>query len=618
MQASNGSPVANPELAALCAGLETLDTPVILLDEAAQVVYFTRVAGQLLGLAASQVLGKNWTTIWAALNPTGVTLNNAPQRVNLEREGQSVPVRAWQRPLPRDKFVMIGFEDLSAEEAREHERLLILNKLQTQADDLFALYQITQFLSAAQGLDQLCASCLRELERITNADLACLYLTTISSALEPKVWHGLAVAPPAQMDSEATTSWFREVAGQREVLALPLLTEERLVGLALLGYAENSWRELRFLNTVAKEMGTAIQAMLARQALIAKEQNLEAIVTGTTDAIIQVGLDRLISDFNPAAERLTGYEALEVLNHPCAEVLRCTQGHGCGGDCIFEQVLVSGEPIPYAELVVSGRNGLRYVAASVAALKVNTSSAPAAAAILRDISRQKQIEQMKSDFTAMVSHQLRTPLALLRGYSDTLQHLELSAQEQQYCINGIADTTARLEAEVEQILDVSRIEAGRLVLDCKPTNLAKIIQQVINNLPHVLNRSRIEVRLPDELPLLKADGSHLEQVILNLLENALKYSPSGSPVLIQAESFGREVQVQVQDQGIGVPPEEGELLFNKFQRASNARQLQLPGTGLGLFICRNIVEAHGGRISLVSEVGKGTCLTFWIPIAEEV
>src|SRR5262249_29797280 len=152
------------------------------------------------------------------------------------------------------------------------------------------------------------------------------------------------------------------MAGPREVLALPLSTEERLVGLALLGYDETSHRELRFLNTVAKEMGTAIQAMLGRQALIAKEQNLEAIVTGTTDAIIQVGIDRLISDFNPAAERLTGYEAAEVLNRPCLEVLRCAEGSGCGGDCVFSQVLNSGEPIPYAELEIAGRNGLRQVA----------------------------------------------------------------------------------------------------------------------------------------------------------------------------------------------------------------------------------------------------------------
>lgn len=617
MQGSDNLAIENSQLAALCNGLETLGTPVLVLNETACIAYLTSAAARLLGLNAAQVLGKPFEAFWLSLNPAGVALSSEPQRVDLYRKGEFFPARAWRRPLAETKAVMVGFEDLSAEEAHEREMQLIFNKLQTQADDLFALYQITQFLGAAQGLDQLCSSCLRELERITNADLACLYLARLSPELEPKVWHGLATNPPVQPDSEAATAWFSGVAGSRQVLALPLSTEERLVGLALLGYDETSHRELRFLHTVAKEMGTAIQAMLGRQALIAKEQNLEAIVTGTTDAIIQVGVDSLISDFNPAAERLTGYEAAEVLNQPCLEVLRCAEGSGCGGDCVFAQVLSSGEPIPYAELEIAGRNGLRQVAASVAALKVNTPAAPAAAAILRDISRQKQIEQMKSDFTAMVSHQLRTPLALLRGYSDTLQHLELSIQEQQYCIRGIADTTIRLEALVAQILDVSRIEAGRLDLDCKPSPLAKIVEQAISNLPRTIDRSRIKIELPSDLPPINADKERLEQVILNLLENALKYSPSNGTVFIRAEQSGGQVQVQVRDEGIGVPSEERELLFKKFQRASNARELQLPGTGLGLFICRNIVEAHGGRINLVSEIGQGTSISFWIPTATE-
>jgi signal transduction histidine kinase len=402
------------------------------------------------------------------------------------------------------------------------------------------------------------------------------------------------------------------------VLCLPLLAEERQIGLVLLAYQENPSRELRFLNTVAKEMGTAIQAMIARQALIAKEQNLEAIITGTTDAVIQVGVGRLICDFNPAAERLTGYQATAVLNRSCNEVLHCaeTEGSGCGGSCIFATVINSGEPIPYTELLLAGPYGPTHVAASVAALQA-TSSTVAAVAILRDISKQKQIEQMKSDFTAMVSHELRTPLALLRGYSDTLRHLKLSEQEQQYCIGGIATTTTRLEQLVEQILDVSRIEAGRMVLEHETISLENIISQTLNSLLQPHERSRINIELAEGLPLIKADVLRLEQVLMNLLDNALKYSPAASQIVIRARRVGHEVQVEVCDEGIGVPLAEQAGLFNKFQRASNARQLQLPGTGLGLFICRSIIEAHGGRIKLTSEPGQGSCITLWLPKATE-
>jgi PAS domain S-box-containing protein len=607
-----------PSLAALCLGLETLDAPVSILDETGCIIYLTSAATRLLNLTTAQAVRKPWPAIWEGLSGKAAPLTPVPRRLTLDHLGQPIPVQAWLRPLAGAKEIMVGFEDLSGAEARERETLLIFDKLQAQADDLFALYQISQFLSTAQELDQLCTNCLQELERITNADLACLFLVSGPANLEAKAWHGLPGRPPDQPDEAAAGKWFEGYAAQHEILTLPLLAEERPIGLILLGYRETSRRELRFLNTVAKEMGTAIWAMTARQVLIAKEQNLEAIVTGTTDAIIQVGVDRLICDFNPAAERLTGYAAVDVLNQPCAGVLRCADGSGCGGNCIFAQVLQSDEPIAYTELVVAGRGGPQHVAASVAALKMNTPGGAGAVAILRDISKQKQIEQMKSDFTGMVSHQLRTPLALLRGYSETLQHLTLSEKEQLYCISGIAATTAQLQQLVEQILDVSRIEAGRMALDCEPVELSYIIRRVINSLPQPADQARIKADLTPGLPLLYADAPRLEQALLNLLDNALKYSSPEGQVIIRAKQTGRRVQIQVRDNGIGVPSAEIELLFNKFQRASNARHLQLPGTGLGLFISRTIIEAHGGSISLTSEPGKGTCITFWIPIGEEV
>lgn len=508
----------------------------------------------------------------------------------------------------------------TAQQARDRETLLIFSKLQAQADDLFALYQISQFLNKAQELDELCGDCLRELERITEADLACLYLVNSqNNQLQPQVWHGLPTSPSAQAESATARVWFQQyVPPSYQILELPLLAEERLIGLVLLGHNSVAPRESQFLNTVTKEMGTAIQAMIARQTLWAKEQNLEAIVNGTTDAIIQVDLDQHIRDFNPAAEQLTSYSATEVLGQPCSQILSCTIDSGCGGSCIFAKVIKSGEPLPYLEMKLATKYGPRTVAASVAALVEENRKIPhtqaAAVAILRDVTRQKQIEQMKSDFTAMVSHELRTPLALLRGYSDTLQHLKLSAQEQELCVMGIADTTNRLEHLVEQILDVSQIEAGRLVLNYTSVDLTKLIQHNVNSLPYSEQRERIKLELAPNLPLIQADSLRLEQVLSNLLDNALKYSPSPSPITVQAAEVSGQIELQIQDAGMGVPDGELSLLFNKFQRASNARHQQLPGTGLGLFICRNIIEAHGGRISFSSDAGKGSCVKVYLPI----
>jgi two-component system, OmpR family, phosphate regulon sensor histidine kinase PhoR len=379
------------------------------------------------------------------------------------------------------------------------------------------------------------------------------------------------------------------------------------------------------LQTVAKEMGTALRAMQGRQALFAQEQKLEAIVDSTTDAIIQVGPDLQVRHFNPAAERLTGHLTEDALTRSCGDVLGCRsgeQGSGCKGACPFAQVLSSREAIPYAEIEVVSGGERRYLAAGISALNPGRDLEAAAVGILRDVSKQKQIEQLKDDFLITVSHQLRTPVALLRGYVDTLLHLELSEQEQKNCIGGIADTASRLEHLVGQILDVTRIEEGRFELHREPTRVVDVLREAINTVPHIAYRSRIWTELAPNLPPIHVDPKRLEEVIINLLDNSFKYSPPTGQVVIRAtESTGedgrREVMVQVMDEGISVPAEEQATVFRKFQRGSNAHNLQPAGTGLGLFICRSIIEAHGGRITLSSNPGSGTCVTFWVPAVEE-
>ncbi len=602
--------------ALLCAGLETMGTPALLLDERAQIVYATEAAAHLLGRDVAAIVGQAWPALWAAACAADRAVTEEPQRLTLQRADGVIPVRVWGRRVPGTPATLIGLEDLSAEDEREREVLRIFRDSQEQADDLFALYQITQFLNTAQELDQLCTTFLRELERLTAADRACLYLATPDGGLQPKVWDGLP-APPSHPDTQAAQGWFQAHAADHAVLTLPLFAEDRLVGLALLAHPGAPRRESRFLHTVAKEMGTALVAMAGRQALREQEQKLEAIVAGTTDAIIQVGPDRRVRDFNPAAEWLLGWTAGAALGRACQEVLGCGSHSGCGGDCPFAQVLTTHEPIPNVELVVGEQGQPRHVAASVAALNLGTATASAAVAILRDVSKQKQVEHMKADFLTTVSHQLRTPLALLRGYTDTLRHLELSPQEQQACIGGIAETTTRLEHLIVDILDVTQIEEGRMELHREPVRLVDVVRMAITALPQATYRSRVWSELGPDLPLLDADPQRLEQVLINLLENALKYSPPTGQVILRATHVGQRVRVQVLDEGIGIPAEDQETIFGKFQRAGNARRLQLPGTGLGLFICRSIIEAHGGRIMLASAPGSGTCVSFWLPVAME-
>jgi signal transduction histidine kinase len=154
-------------------------------------------------------------------------------------------------------------------------------------------------------------------------------------------------------------------------------------------------------------------------------------------------------------------------------------------------------------------------------------------------------------------------------------------------------------------------------LQREPVRLVDVVRAAVTALPHAVYRSRVWIELAPDLPLLDADPQRLEQVVINLLDNALKYSPPTGQVVLRAERVDRRVRVQVLDEGIGIPAEDQETLFGRFQRAGNVRRLQLPGTGLGLFICRSIIEAHGGRIMLASAAGTGTCVSFWLPIVAE-
>jgi signal transduction histidine kinase len=147
--------------------------------------------------------------------------------------------------------------------------------------------------------------------------------------------------------------------------------------------------------------------------------------------------------------------------------------------------------------------------------------------------------------------------------------------------------------------------------------LVDLLRTAIMALPYDTHRSRIWADLQPDLPLMWGDPQRLEEVLINLLDNALKYSPPAGQVVVKAERMGRYLAVSVLDEGIGIPAEDQAALFNKFQRASNARNLQVPGTGLGLFVCRSIVEAHGGQIMLSSVPGSGTCVNFRLPLAGE-
>jgi signal transduction histidine kinase len=239
-----------------------------------------------------------------------------------------------------------------------------------------------------------------------------------------------------------------------------------------------------------------------------------------------------------------------------------------------------------------------------------------ATAILRDITAVRALEQLREGFVATVSHELRTPLALVRGYAETVLHFDLDADQQRDYVDRIHQVTTRLGSLVDQILDVTHLDADPLILERAPVAFAALAARLNGDLALSGDDARLVVDLPPDLPPIDVDAGRIGRVLENLVGNALKYAPDGSPVVLRASIDGDWLVAMVDDEGVGVPEAERSLVLEPFHRAWNVRESRIPGTGLGLYICRRLVEAHGGRLWLGDRPDgrPGTRVTFSLPL----
>ena len=249
----------------------------------------------------------------------------------------------------------------------------------------------------------------------------------------------------------------------------------------------------------------------------------------------------------------------------------------------------------------------------------------ATADLRQAVERLQELDHLKSQFLSIASHELRTPITAVSGFAQlALRDLrqraasgddgygqELERLTRQLTI--IHEQSAKLGRLVRELLDVSRIQAGRLEFHFVPTDVSEVVRTVTEQTQMIASGPRLEVHANGATTIM-ADRDHLEQVVGNLIDNAIKYSPEGGPVRVRVEREGDQVHMTVEDEGIGIPPDQVTRVFDIFYRTSEAERRRTPGLGLGLFITRGIVERHGGRIWAESEVGRGTTVHVLLPL----
>jgi histidine kinase len=236
----------------------------------------------------------------------------------------------------------------------------------------------------------------------------------------------------------------------------------------------------------------------------------------------------------------------------------------------------------------------------------------------------KELDQLKDDFVSSVSHELRSPLAAIAGYAELLRSKpldQISVDKREKALSIIQESTERLAHFINDILDLAKLKSGHVEIRRRPFNVKVAIDEITGLLAPLFEKKQIPciIDVPDNLPTLQADHEKIKQVFTNLLSNALKFTPAPGKIRISAKNQGEFIHIAVKDSGTGIPEDQKEAVFERFRQVKSDGEIVTgqKGTGLGLAIAKGNVEAHGGRIWIESEVGKGTTVNFTLPAAVE-
>jgi len=364
------------------------------------------------------------------------------------------------------------------------------------------------------------------------------------------------------------------------------------------------------------EKSTLMETIEGQFKLISDEkERTDNIVHNMTDGLVVVDSEGKILMVNPAAQTLlgvsakdTGRQVKDVVKDE--HLLALVKNLSSGNKEVVEKDV---------ELFSPDESTMRVLRASSAVVEDQNGKTVGMVAILNDITKQRELERLKTDFVAKVSHEIRTPLIAMEKSLDlilTKTTGPLSAEQDKFL--AITERNLkRLALLINDLLDLSKLEAGKAVLVREPAEIEKVIDEPIamfNNWAQT-KTIRIEKKIQQGLPQVNIDANRIIQVINNLMGNAIKFTPDNGTITVEALLRGaQEIEISVKDTGVGIPPEELPKVFDKFYQVSANLRTDIRGTGIGLTITKEIVELHGGKVWVESEVGKGTKFIFTLPI----
>ena len=378
-----------------------------------------------------------------------------------------------------------------------------------------------------------------------------------------------------------------EVARGKFDTKIPLTSQDEIGELALA------------FNQMGKQLKFNINA------LSQEKEQLASILSGMADGVITFSKDGTILITNPPAEQFLQnwyYEQDEENKNPSAVPTKVMELFEKAGNTEKEQV---------GEISIQGRFWVMIVSPLY-----NNTHIRGAVAVIRDMTEERKLDKLRQDFIANVSHELRTPIAMMQGYSEAIvDDIAGTDEEKKEMASVIYDESLRMGRLVNELLDLARMEAGHIQLTKDDIDVNPFLHKVVRKFQGLAKEKDIQLNLQlnDQMMLLKFDPDGIEQVLTNLIDNAIRHTPNTGKVTVSEYSDERGLYIDVIDSGSGIPEEDLPFVFERFYKADKARTRGRSGTGLGLAIAKNIIHAHKGRITVQSKISHGTTFSIFIP-----
>jgi PAS domain S-box-containing protein len=403
-------------------------------------------------------------------------------------------------------------------------------------------------------------------------------------------------------------------------VGLPLITREKVIGVIFVfrnypGIFSSNDRAL--LQSFANQAAIAVDNAQLYQQVSQDKQRMDALIDSAADGILILSPGHTVTRANPAFARMLGESVANTVGKSHEDVIDLQ----CHEDMLtLEQAEAGGWPLtPNATLYVEGD----LQRSSGVSLPVGITYAPLISeegnllniiATVHDITRFREAEEIKSTFISVISHELKTPVALIKGYVGTLRREDANWDREivRDSLAVIEEEADRLTGLIENLLDASRLQAGGLSINSADVDIKLVASRIATRFQTQSSIHNIMVDFPENFPVINGDETRLEQVLTNLVSNAIKYSPEGGEIRISGQVRPMQVIICISDQGPGVAPEDIPHIFDRFYRSSIAKRTT-KGAGLGLYLARAVIEAHGGRIWVDPQPGTGARICFSIP-----